>query len=231
MAGITGNIIVSTTDTNVSVQEGNVANIIVTEEQTNITLVAGSVFFPYDNILRDLIPGSNGVLTLGNATNYWDSIYVEKIFAANDVITYNGNLTVENGEFKVIGPSEFDGNVYLDRSANATLTGNNSTVYSTSLFPHISQQFDLGNSTNVWSDIHVGNVNSVQAYHGYNSGADANVNPLRANAITLNATSILHRGNALIFDSAQGASTSDEKTVITSGGTEGPKRTWATRLS
>jgi hypothetical protein len=221
MAGITGNIIVSTTDTNVSVQEGNVANIIVTEEQTNITLVAGSVFFPYDNILRDLIPGSNGVLTLGNATNYWDSIYVEKIFAANDVITYNGNLTVENGEFKVIGPSEFDGNVYLDRSAGATLTGNSETVYSTNLFPQVSKQYDLGNSGNVWSDIYVGNVYSVQAYHGYNSGANANVNPLRANAITLNATGILHRGNALIFDSAQGASTSDEKTVITSGGTEG----------
>ena len=227
MAGIQGNIIVSTTEANVTVSEDTTA-ITITQDTTNVTLVAGDVFFPYDAVVQSLIPQSNGVISLGNTTRYWKDLYVENITASNTV-TIGGNTTI--GGIATIG-----GNTTIGGDANITgsLTGPVSDAYGVQptgtlrgfnyldLIPSGGDVYHLGNTTNRWDEIFVREVRA-DFYEGRNlnpGSGDAN-NPSMANALVLNTNSLMHRGNAIYMDSDHGSQESDEKTVIGSGGAEG----------
>jgi len=114
MAGITGNIILTTEISNVTVSE-DLSNITVTSAESNITLVEGGFTIPWTNVASDIIPSGNLAQSLGNSTNYWNNLYINDVFGAGD-FDIEGNLDVN-------GTAVF--------ASNITLTNNSQIIGAT----------------------------------------------------------------------------------------------------
>ena len=150
MAGITGNIILTTEISNVTVSE-DLSNITVTSAESNITLVEGGFTIPWTNVASDIIPAGNLAQSLGNATNYWNDFYI------ND-ITASGNTTI-GGTLEVTGDSTF-GNINF--TANTVISNGRFDL----ILPETNAVSNIGVvSSDVFGSIHSNNY--VQQEGGF----------------------------------------------------------------